>query len=132
MRPFVLGLVLLAGCVVYERRPYAPEPAQAPGPPVQRLLAEEQAVDAAFRLCRDRDLQVHRVESATLDAAGRWHVSLAGYADRAWMLLDGRDGKLLRGRFHRGESAPAPFPQQQPPPPESPPPSSPPPGGELD
>ena len=80
-------------------------------------MTEEEAVDQAFRLCGERALQVDRVERASLDSDGRWHVTLVGYVDRAQMMLDGRDGKLLRGRFYRSE-----------PPPSSPPPSFPYPG----
>ncbi len=115
MRPFVLGasLLLLAGCVVYERYPYSPGP--APYGPVRRIITQEQAIEQAFRYSQDRDLRVDRVQSATLDSAGRWHVTLLGYVDRAQMLLDGRDGKLLKGRFSRGGAPPSPRPPAAPP-----------------
>jgi hypothetical protein len=108
MRPFVLGVVLmlLQGCVLYQRRPYAEPAGQAPAQPVRRILSQDEAVDVGFRLCRDRGLRVERVEHARLDPQGRWHVSLAGYGDRGQMILDGRDGKLLKGRFHREDSEP--------------------------
>jgi hypothetical protein len=102
MRPPVLAAALvLAGCVVYERRPYAepPSPAEA----TQQVISEQRAVEVAFRLCQDRRIYVDRVERVHLDPAGRWHVLLAGYVDRAQMLLDGRDGKLLKGRFRQVE-----------------------------
>ncbi len=114
MKPIVLGavLLLLSGCVVYERRPYQQPPGPAPAQPARRILSEEEAVDVGFRLCADRGLRVDRVEQARLDSSGRWHVALAGFGDRAQMMLDGRDGKLLKGRFHREESEP---PGDQPP-----------------
>jgi hypothetical protein len=127
MRPPVLAaLLVLAGCIVYERRPYAePPPAPAQAHPV---ISRDQAVEVAFRLCADRQLRVDRVEQASLDPAGRWHVLLAGYLDRAQLLLDGRDGKLLKGRFRQVAPAPAaapapPGPSGQPPPAEPPPPA---------
>ena len=108
MRPFVLGavLALLSGCVTYERRVYAPAPAGAAAAQAPQLLSEDEAVDVGFRLCQDRALRVERVEHARLDGQGRWHLTLAGLSDRAQMVLDGRDGKLLKGRFHRAESEP--------------------------
>lgn len=118
MRPLVVAaLLVLAGCMVYERRPYAaPPPAPAP---VRWAIPRDQAVDVAFRLCADRRLRVDRVERAQLDGAGRWHVHLAGYLDRAQLLLDGRDGKLLKGRFRQVDpaaAAPAAPGEQAPPP----------------
>jgi len=120
MRPFVLGAfcLLLAGCVVYERRPPPPPPVP---PLARRIITQEEAVEQAFRLCQDRELRVDRVERASLDSTGRWHITLAGYVDRAQMLLDGRDGKLLKGRFRRGEGPPGTV-QQSPPTGMSPPP----------
>jgi hypothetical protein len=116
MRPIVVGALLLlqAGCVLYERHAYAPPPAPAASGPARRIITQEEAVEQAFRLCQDRDLRVDRVERATLDSAGRWHVTLTGYLDRAQMLLDGRDGKLLRGRFRRGEGPPSQMPSSPP------------------
>lgn len=125
MRPFVLGavLLLLSGCVVFERHPY-PQ-AAPPTSPARRILSEDEAVDVGYRLCGDRGLRVNRVERARLDSSGRWHVTLAGIGDRAQMMLDGRDGKLLKGRFHREESEPPGVGQQQGPAPTRP--ASPPP-----
>lgn len=130
MKPTVLGVVLLvlSGCVVYERRPYAAEPMANPGQ-AQRIINQEQAVDQAYRLCEDRDLRVDRVERATLDSDGRWHITLAGYVDWAQVMLDGRDGKLLRGRFRRGELTLPPSPGDAPPQPDDAPPA---PSSELD
>lgn len=129
MRPLVLGVffLLLPGCVLYERRSYPPQPVPAPSGPARRIIPQEQAVEQAFRLCQDRELRVDRVERATLDSSGRWHVTLVGYLDRAQMLLDGRDGKLLKGRFRRGGVPASPTPQQQPPSGVPPPPDSSPP-----
>ncbi len=138
MRPFVLGavLLLLSGCVVFERRPYPQGSGPAAAPPARRLLSEDEAVDVGFRLCADRGLRVDRVERARLDSSGRWHVTLAGIGDRAQMMLDGRDGKLLKGRFHREETEPPGVGQQQGPaptrPPSPPPPAAPSPPGEDD
>ncbi len=98
-------LLLLPGCVVFERHSYPPASA-APPQPAKRILSEEEAIDVGYRLCADRGLSVDRVERARLDSSGRWHVALAGIGDRAQMMLDGADGKLLKGRFHREESAP--------------------------
>ncbi len=123
MRPIAVGALLLlqAGCVLYERRPYSAEPVPPASGPARRIITQEEAIEQAFRLCQDRDLRVDRVERATLDSTGRWHITLTGYLDRAQMLLDGGDGKLLRGRFRRGEGPPAPTPSPPtgvPPPPE--------------
>jgi hypothetical protein len=102
MRRLVLAALLLPGCIVYERRVYTPPP-ESQGVQ-ERAISEQEAVDAAFRLCQDRSLFVDRVERTELDRAGRWHVTLVGYLDRAQMLLDGRDGKLLKGRFKKGDA----------------------------
>ena len=123
---------------MYERRPYPAQPAPASSSPARRIISQEEAVEQAFRLCQDRDLRVDRVERATLDSTGRWHVTLAGYLDRAQMLLDGSDGKLLRGRFRHGEGSPSSLPLSPPtgvpPPPEpqQPPAATPPPAAEPD
>ncbi|HSN15085.1 MAG TPA: hypothetical protein VLT61_10660 [Anaeromyxobacteraceae bacterium] len=95
---------LLGGCVVYSRPPYgaspsSPEPGYAPAPVAAAGISREQAVDVAFRIARDRGLSVDRVQQATLDQTGRWHVDVRGNGDRARLLLDARDGRLLRGRF---------------------------------
>jgi hypothetical protein len=143
MRPLVVATLLLSGCIVYERRPYTPDPEPVAGEPARRAIPEQQAVDVAFRLCQDRNLWVDRVEHAELDSEGRWHVTLVGYLDRAQMLLDGRDGKLLKGRFKKGDAlapgAPAAPPSPSPsapspgePPPSLPPQPPPPEPGELD
>src|SRR5512140_944723 len=125
MRALLAGLLILSGCMVYERPTYRSLPPR--DAPARRTLSQQQAVDVGFRLCQDRGLRVERVGLARLDSAGRWHVTLEGSAgDRAAMLLDGRDGKLLKGRFRqRGEgdgqppSAPSAPPggEAQPPPP---------------
>jgi hypothetical protein len=38
-----------------------------------------------------------------LEGRGRWHVDLRGHGDRARVLLDARDGRLLRGAFRDDE-----------------------------
>jgi hypothetical protein len=96
MRFLTLGLLLLGGCVVYEPPLYRPPPPAAPAP---QLIPQEQAIDIAFRVARERGLDVDRVHHARLDAAGRWHVDVRGHGDRALVLLDARDGRLLKGRF---------------------------------
>ncbi len=88
-------LLLIGGCVVYEP-PYRLSP---PAAPVPRFISQEQAMDIAFRIARERGLQVDFVRLARLDAAGRWHVDVRGRGDRALVLLDARDGRLLKGRF---------------------------------
>ena len=110
----VASLLALAGCIVYDRPAFETQPfAESPPPtaqaaPARRAIAERQAVDVAFRLCADRGLRVDRLERAQLDASGRWHVTLTGNGDRAQLLLDGRDGMLLKGRFKQsGAAAPA-------------------------
>lgn len=79
-----------------EARPPAPGAAPSAG---ERLLTEEEAVDAAFRHARERGLSVDRVRRAQLDREGRWQVELRGGYDRARMLIDARDGRLLKGKF---------------------------------
>lgn len=91
--------------MTYERRVYAAPPGGAPALQASRPLSEQEAAGLAFRLCHDRALRVDRVDHARLDASGRWHLRLAGFTDRAQLLLDGRDGRLLKGRFYREESA---------------------------
>lgn len=91
--------------MIYERRAYAPPPGGGPAPQASRLLSEQEAAGVGFRLCQDRALRVDRVDRARLDASGRWHLRLAGFTDRAQLLLDGRDGRLLKGRFFREDSA---------------------------
>jgi hypothetical protein len=137
MRPFVLGAVLLlSGCYSYEQHSYPVGGPPPPSAPARRIIDERQAVDTAFRLCQDRHLRVDRVERTSLDSAGRWHVILVGAADRAQLLLDGRDGRLLKGRFRQDEPATGPSPAhpgaqapgvQPPAQPPTPPPASPPP-----
>ncbi|HEY6097907.1 MAG TPA: hypothetical protein VIW03_00660 [Anaeromyxobacter sp.] len=104
MRALPLALLLgLAGCIVVPARRYAPPPPPPPPPaapaPVPVLISEQQAIDLAFRIARDRGLGVDRVRHAHLDGRGRWHVELRGHGDRARVLLDARDGRLLRGAF---------------------------------
>jgi hypothetical protein len=100
----VLALVALAtagsGCVVAAPRP--PPPSRPPPPvvsPERPGITREEAVDVAFRVARDRGLRVDRVDHAHRDGAGRWHVEVSGRGDRAKLLIDARDGRLLRGRF---------------------------------
>ncbi len=90
------ALIVLGGCVVYGRPPYRPPPPAAPAP---SFIPQEQAIEIAFRVAHERGLHVDRVHHARLDAAGRWHVDLRGHGDRALVLLDARDGRLLKGRF---------------------------------
>lgn len=122
MRALALtSLLSLAGCLVYAQpeptyepspappAPQGPAPGQAPGqapqpapapPPADDgLISERQAVDAAFRIARERGLMVDRVRRTRLDEQGRWEIELRGAHDRARVLLDGRDGRLLKGKF---------------------------------
>ncbi|MGC3999947.1 MAG: hypothetical protein QM767_21905 [Anaeromyxobacter sp.] len=123
MKALVLPCVLLlAGCVVYEAPP-PPRPVYTPPPQpaAPRVISQQQAVDIGFRLAEDRGLKVSAVHHVHLDSSGRWHVDLRG-EDRALMLLDGRDGKMLKGHFkdagNAAEPPPGPGqPQQTPPPP---------------
>lgn len=92
--------------------PQAPQASPAPPPaPARRsaFLTREQAIDAAFQVARERKLEVDTVKHAHLDQpAARWHVDLAGPRDGARLMLDARDGRLLKGRFRAGgEDAPA-------------------------
>jgi hypothetical protein len=80
-----------------------PPPAASPAP---GFISEDAAVDLAFQIARQRGLQVDRVRRVHLDGAGRWHVDVRGRGDRALLLLDARDGRLLRGKF-RTEAAAA-------------------------
>lgn len=86
-----------------ETRP--PPPAATP-PAGERLLTEEEAVDAAFRHARERGLSVDRVRRAQLDREGRWQVELRGAYDRARLLIDARDGRLLKGKFRARDGRP--------------------------
>jgi hypothetical protein len=104
------ALALCSACIVVERpapvRTYAqgaapPAAPAAPLPPARPAggLDEREAVAKAFEYARDRGLEVDRVTHAHLDDRGRWHVELRGAGDRAKMLIDVRDGRLLKGRF---------------------------------
>ncbi len=81
------------------RGPVPPAPAEPPPEPAPRAyIGERQAIDIAFQICRDRGLAVSTVRRAQLDGAGRWHVELRG-RDRARLLLDARDGRIMKGQF---------------------------------
>jgi hypothetical protein len=110
--PLAALVAALAGCVVVPARRYpppppppaAPPPAPVPPPaPAPRAISQQQAVDIAFRLAHERGLAVDRVKHVHLDGRGRWHVELRGHRDRARVLLDARDGRLLRGAFKDDE-----------------------------
>ena len=132
--PWAAAALLLTGCVIYEGHAYAPPPGSRAALPATVVIEAREAEDIAFRLCQDRALRVDRVKRARLDSAGRWHLTLAGMTDRAQLVLDGRDGKLLRGRFYREDSAPPGASPSQTPPAPAPgsPPSEPPPGPPAD
>jgi hypothetical protein len=120
MRALRLAALLagLAGCVVAD--PYAVPAPQAPPPtaPAAPPLTKDQAIQAAFRIAAERRLEVDRVEHAHVDLVGRWHVDLHGPDDRAQVVLDGRDGRFLQGRFRSGDGSGAP-PEASPEPPAS-------------
>ncbi|HEY6006177.1 MAG TPA: hypothetical protein VIV57_25080 [Anaeromyxobacter sp.] len=114
MRALPLAVLLagLSACIVVPARRYPPPPppppeaapAPAPAPAyAPAYITEPQAVDIAFRLARERGLRVERVHHAHLDGRGRWHVELRGHGDRARILLDARDGRLLRAAFKDDE-----------------------------
>jgi hypothetical protein len=97
---------LLSACIVVDPGPQQQPPpppmaAPSPPPPARRATIDERhAVALAFGYAHDRGLDVDRVNGAHLDEAGRWHVDLRGPGgDIAKMLLDGEDGRLLKGRF---------------------------------
>jgi hypothetical protein len=97
-------LALLSACVVVDTPPPPPpvvQPAPPQPPPARAVAVDERtAVARAFDYARDRGLQVDRVNHVHLDEQGRWHVDLRGPGgDIAKMLLDGEDGRLLKGRF---------------------------------
>ncbi len=97
MKAVALAIVVaLGGCVVYSQPAYRPPP---PSPVPASGISQEQAIEIAFRVARDRGLDVNRVQHVNLDEAGRWHVDVRGHGDRALVLLDARDGRLLKGRF---------------------------------
>jgi len=102
--PLAAVVVALAGCIVVpaqrHRPPPPPPPAAAPPPaPAPRAISQQQAIDIAFRLAGERRLQVTQVKHVHLDGSGRWHVELRGHRDRARVLLDARDGRVLRAKF---------------------------------
>lgn len=111
--PLALLALVAGGCIVVERpapaattvyRPAtagAPVPAGSPAPASQ--LTREDAIQRAFDYARDRGLEVDRVHEAQLDGRGRWRVDVRGPGDRARMLLDARDGRLLKGRFRESD-----------------------------
>jgi peptidase YpeB-like protein len=105
--PLAALLAALSACIVVPARrppPPPPPPPAAPAPaPVPAYapayISEQQAVDIAFRLARERGLGVDQVKHVHLDGRGRWHVELRGHHDRARVLLDARDGRVLRAAF---------------------------------
>jgi hypothetical protein len=110
MRSLAIALLLaLSGCYYYPYAPPVPPPppaAAAPAAPPQAqqaYISEDQAVGEAFRLAQQRGLHVDQVHNAHLDGSGRWHVDLQGHGDRARLLLDARDGRLLKGKFRAAE-----------------------------
>ena len=105
MRRIALAALLsLSACAtavpVEPPPPAAPAPAPAPAPGV---ITQDQAIDAAFEIARERGLEVTRVRYARLDQSGRWLVEVGGDRDRARVLLDARDGRLIKGRFREGD-----------------------------
>lgn len=87
----------LSGCIIVPARPHRPPPPPAPAPaPAPRMLSQDQAIDLAFRHARGMGLRVSQVKKAHLDSAGRWHVDLRGGGDKAKLLIDARDGRVLR------------------------------------
>jgi hypothetical protein len=101
MRALPLAAVAIAaalsGCVVVDRgAPRAqPAPVTAPPPPARRI-SQEQAIDAAFRAAQERGLDVDRVHHVNHDSSGRWHVDLRGRKDKAKVLVDDRDGRVVK------------------------------------
>jgi len=119
LAPLLAALALSSACVsVHETTRELPPPpvqepvaapAQAPAyaPAAGGGISREEAIRLAFGYAQDRGLHVDRVHHAALDAGGRWEIELRGpeEGDRAKMLLDGTDGRLLKGRFREtGES----------------------------
>lgn len=119
MRALPLAALLagLAGCVIVNpyARPAPPYPRHVArssqssqvSSPAGSILTRDEAVQAAFRIAADRQLEVDRVQHAHLDSVGRWHVDLLGSRDRAQVVIDSRDGRFLQGRFRSGGEAPA-------------------------
>ena len=94
-----LAVATLSGCIVVDRR--APReyaaPVAAPAPaPVPAGISRERAIDVAFHAARQRGLDVDRIHHANRDGSGRWHVDVRGRRDRAKVLVDARDGRVLR------------------------------------
>lgn len=100
MRAFAAAcLLVVAGC--YAHAPAPPPEAAPPAPPAAPAqgISSDEAIRIAFAVARERGLDVSEVRRVHLDRAGRWHVEVRGEGDRARMLLDARDGRLLKGRF---------------------------------
>jgi len=91
--PLAAALAVLSGCIVAGPRPYAVQPAPVVVP---AGISQDQAVDVAFRAARDRGLDVDRVHHLNRDSSGRWHVDLRGRRDKAKVLVDARDGRVLK------------------------------------
>ncbi len=97
--PLIAAVATLCGCIVVGPRPYRAQPAgfAAPPPaPAPARISQEQAIDVAFRAARERGLDVDRVHHLNADGAGRYHVDLRGRRDKAKVLVDARDGRVLR------------------------------------
>jgi len=110
MRCLVLApLLALAACIVVDAppdRPAPPQPAPSAPPPQQPAIDERAAIARGFDYARDRGLKVDRVKRVHLDTAGRWHLDLRGPGgDRAQMLIDSGDGRLLKGHFRENGDA---------------------------
>jgi hypothetical protein len=118
MRTVPLLALLLASCVTAQPRPAPPPPppprapaetAPAPPPPAPppsrpSLIDEREAVRIAANFARQRGLDVQRYK-ARLDGRGRWVVDLKAQrgVDRAKVLIDARDGRVLRAKLRRDD-----------------------------
>jgi hypothetical protein len=105
MRTVPALALLLAGCVVAEPRPPPPPAAPPPPPPPaarRALIGEREAVRIAANFARSRGLDVQRYR-ARLDGQERWLVELRaqGGVDRAKVLVDATDGRVLRAKLRR-------------------------------
>jgi hypothetical protein len=106
MRTVPLLALLLASCVVAEPLPPPPPAAPSPPPPAAQpsIIGEAEAVRIAASFARSKGLAVQRYK-ARLDGQERWVVDLKAQSgpDRAKVLVDGRDGRVLRAKLRHDD-----------------------------
>jgi hypothetical protein len=107
----LFALLLAAACVSSPPpRPPPPPPARDPAPPAAppaarpSIIPEAEAVRIAASFARSRGLSVQRYKAKLLGNE-QWQVDLRAQrgVDRAKVLIDARDGRVLRAKLRRDD-----------------------------